>query len=510
MEQSIKSQLSSRQFFAPSDKVTDDYDQFWIRYKPERLLRRSFKSWFLAAQICSYFIAASLMFIFLNTHLAPLALVAAVMVIVANTLRLQLVRYPTHICLTDEGLRVHWLRSFCNVSTTLIPWQNLTHVSIAKRKILGREESMLEFNISGGPVKLHQESGFPLVHVSSSWFGPGRSKVELALNGIASSDDRKRLQLALKKFVPSYRIEPAVSDELNLALRVETYTDLWVDAFNASSKRIRDDRLGAGETISDGRYEIVCELAAGGQAMVYEARVLKGEHVSFDEVVLKEFVLPAHAGANVRKRVLENIQKEAQLLKSLKHPNIVKLLDFFVEDQRAYLVLERVRGKTIKQLIDERGAMTEEQVVMLALQMSEILGYLHAHRIIHRDFTPDNLILGHGDILKLIDFNVAQQCEAESIKSVAGKHAYIPPEQFRGKPVQQSDLYAVGGTLFYMLTGIEPEPITNSRPRQHHPALSAEIDALVARATALDADERYASCVEFRKDLQKLKQRYIG
>jgi serine/threonine-protein kinase len=259
----------------------------------------------------------------------------------------------------------------------------------------------------------------------------------------------------------------------------------------------------------DGAYEIVSQIGAGGQALVYEATARTDPNAqSGKTVVLKEFILPAHAGAAVRKRVLENIQHEADILKQLKHPNIVKLLEFFVEDQRAYLVLERIHGPTLKQIVEKNGPVKEAQCVLYGLQMCELLAYLHDKKVVHRDFTPDNLILAYGDILKLIDFNVATQLEADTTKTVVGKHAYIPPEQFRGKATQQSDIYALGGTLHFLSTGQEPEPIEVSHPRETNPALSEGFDAVVARATAIDLKARYNDCVKLREDLQLLKQLY--
>ncbi len=93
-----------------------------------------------------------------------------------------------------------------------------------------------------------------------------------------------------------------------------------------------------------------------------------------------------------------------------------------------------------------------------------LLDLLHANSIVHRDFTPDNLILNSKGQLKLIDFNVAQQIQEGSTGTIVGKHAYVPPEQFRGKATSQSDLYAFGATMFYLLTGKDPEPISQSIP----------------------------------------------
>lgn len=433
------------------------------------------------------------------------------LVFAPSSLNLLFLSFPTHISLSDEGIRLHWLRTFCNVSSGTISWDCLSHVTISKHRFFGAPEAILQFNLTGPPFVLQERNHFPLIALSSGWLGKGRSKIEIALNGIASSDDRKRLQIALTKYLPSYRIDPVVSDSLGLACRPENYTDLWLESLQDGASRIRENRLQPGETVCNGRYQIVYEIGSGGQAIVYEA--IDNQHqpdtvCGAGNTVLKEFVLPAHAGNAVRKRVLDSIYSEAELLKGLRHPNVVHLLDIFVEDERAYLVLERIKGLSLKRIVEEKGALTEEQVVFLALQMCEILGYLHAHKVVHRDFTPDNLLLGHGDILKLIDFNVAQQREGDSSKSVVGKHSYIPPEQFRGKANEQSDIYAAGATLFFVLTAVEPEPITCSHPRLIHSALSMEIDAVVARATALELSQRYPSCIEFRNDLQIIKRRY--
>jgi serine/threonine-protein kinase len=124
--------------------------------------------------------------------------------------------------------------------------------------------------------------------------------------------------------------------------------------------------------------------------------------------------------------------------------------------------------------------------------------------VVHRDFTPDNLILQRDGTLKLIDFNVAQQVEATVTGTVVGKHAYLPPEQFRGMPASQSDIYACGATLHFLLTGSDPEPISVSHPAKQVANLSNGIDHIVAHATQLDCDQRYDTVELMAKDLEDL------
>ncbi len=268
--------------------------------------------------------------------------------------------------------------------------------------------------------------------------------------------------------------------------------------------------MAAGTQVNHGRYEIGSAIGSGGQAVVYSA--IQREMSLDKPVVLKEFVLPSYAGVKVRKRVLENIQRESQILKDLQHPNIVKLLDFFVEDERAYLVLEQITGRTLKQMVEEHGPFKELDAISLALQMTSILSFLHSRKpqVVHRDFTPDNLMLGYGDILKLIDFNVAQHLESMSTHTVVGKHSYIPPEQFQGETTPQSDIYALGATLYFILCGKDPEPISVSRLKEAaRKDVSDELDAIVVKATATDVSYRYVNCDEIKQELETLrKQRY--
>jgi len=225
-----------------------------------------------------------------------------------------------------------------------------------------------------------------------------------------------------------------------------------------------------------------------------------------EDVVLKEFILPVYVDVAVRRQALERFENEARILKQLDHPQIVSLTDFFIEDHRSYLVLEHINGKSLKQLIMENGPMSEEQVKGLALQMCTILDYLHglAPPVVHRDFTPDNLILREDGTLKLVDFNVAQQTEATATGTVVGKHAYLPPEQFRGTPVPASDLYSMGATLHFLLTGQDPEPISISHPQKVNASVSGAMDFLVAKATAMSLDDRYASAEEIRNDIDTM------
>jgi serine/threonine-protein kinase len=244
----------------------------------------------------------------------------------------------------------------------------------------------------------------------------------------------------------------------------------------------------SGAKLHDEQYKIIKELGVGGQGFAYLANDLE----SGKEIVLKEFVLPVYVDINARKQALDRFEQEARLLTKLEHPQVVKLYGFFVEDHRAYLALEHIDGENLRQIVSRKGALNEDTVRSLAAQMIDILAYLHslAPPLVHRDFTPDNLILNKDGTLKLIDFNVAQQVESTTTGTVVGKQAYLPPEQFRGQATAKSDIYAMGATLHFLLTGADPVPISTSSPLAGGAQVSGEIDDWIQQLTALDENER--------------------
>jgi serine/threonine-protein kinase len=135
--------------------------------------------------------------------------------------------------------------------------------------------------------------------------------------------------------------------------------------------------------------------------------------------------------------------------------------------------------------------------------MSEILAYLHERTppVVHRDFTPDNLILDKDGKVKLIDFGVALKSEEghTAVARAVGKQNYVPPEQFRGKPCQQSDLYSLGATLFFLLTATLPEPLTTSTA-----AAAMSLSPIIEKATELSLADRYLSARAMLEDLSAI------
>ncbi len=432
---------------------------------------------------------------------------------------------------TPEGISIVWLDFGNYLKGKALPWEAIEYVRpVAAKNKSKSPEQKIEFKISSRlPDSAHVKM---LALLAPFMVKKHRDCYFLQLDPACFSDSASRPELlsVLKNYLPAERLDPELAEKLNPTDTL-SYTKLWLDSFSKdTSARRFDGALEPGRQLANGKFEIKSFLGAGGQANVYIARLNHGYGLqaaepaalesadtadtantfdtadrahTADTVVLKEFILPSHAGAELSLRSLEHIKKEFELMKNCSHNNLVRYYDLFVEDHRSYLVLEHVNGRSLKALVEEQGALAEKQVLELAVQMARILKYLHGltPALIHRDFTPENLILAEDGTLKLIDFNVAQQLEEESTRTIVGKHAYLPPEQFRGRACEQSDIYALAASLYFLLTGEEPEAISSSHPLLRNESVSLELDELVAYATEPELSRRMKSALELEERL---------
>lgn len=314
-------------------------------------------------------------------------------------------------------------------------------------------------------------------------------------------DERALLLKRIEERVPNCPIEHEAVQSL-LPQSDRSYTELWLQSLTQAPERSTLDPLEPGQVVGESRYEVLHSLGVGGQGTAYLCRDLKTSDNKL--VVLKETLLPVFVDPIVRRKALEGFEREAKLLQSLEHSGIVQLLDFFVEDHRAYLVLEHLSGSNMREHVLKDGPVTEAKLQYYASQMCVILKFLHQRGVVHRDFSPENLIVDANDRIKLIDFNVAQQTQGGSQGAIVGKPAYMPPEQFRGKATGQSDIYALGATLFFLLTGQDPEAITQSSVVALNSNVSPGLNQIIKRCTALQLNHRYQSTDEIAADLDDL------
>lgn len=306
---------------------------------------------------------------------------------------------------------------------------------------------------------------------------------------------RQKLELfqAIRLYCPAVHLDERVQQALvgSSVMREPQYTQIWFSVLTDKSENYVSGDLAADHKLQDGRYTIIRKMASGGQAVIYEAL-----DDSARKVVLKEFRLTTGESFDARIESAKDFENESAVLSQLNHDAIVKMDGMFYEDGRVYLALEHIEGRSLRELVLEAGPLQKGEILALAEKMCHILQYLHGQEpsVVHRDFTPDNIILQENGALKLIDFSIAQRKAKTKVNDCAGKHAYTPPEQFGGMAVAQSDLYALGGTLYYLATGKDPEPLTQLRLDT---SVGDEEETLLQKVietcTALNLSQRYES-----------------
>ncbi len=265
-----------------------------------------------------------------------------------------------------------------------------------------------------------------------------------------------------------------------------------------------------GTKIND-RYQIIKTLGEGGMANVYLAhdtyldrnvavKVLRGD-LANDEKFVRRF------------------QREALSATSLSHPNIVEIYDVGEDDGQYYIVMEYVDGKTLKQVLKQRGHLSVTEVIDIMLQVTDGMAHAHDAYIIHRDIKPQNIMILSNGMIKITDFGVAialNSTQLTQTNSVMGTVHYIPPEQANGKgSTIRSDIYSMGIMMYELLTGLLPykgdnaveialkhlrEPLPSVR--KFDSSIPQSIENVIIKATAKNPKNRYKDAREMHDDLK--------
>lgn len=253
-------------------------------------------------------------------------------------------------------------------------------------------------------------------------------------------------------------------------------------------------------------YQILSLIGRGGMGAVYRAqRLADGTLWALKEMRPLPDTPPEEITEN-RRLFLQ----EAELMRSLSHPNVPVVADTFDYEGRPVLVMEYVPGQTLEARIREaNGPLLEQQVLAYGIQLTRVLHYLHTRTpsIIYRDLKPSNIIVTPDGVLKLIDFGVARTYKARKSKDTIamGSAGYAPPEQYgKGQTDARSDVYALGATLLHLLTNMPPIPLQTPAPGsiiKMNSSVDPETEQMIIKAMALDPRARYRSMTEFERAL---------
>lgn len=265
------------------------------------------------------------------------------------------------------------------------------------------------------------------------------------------------------------------------------------------------------ERILANRYRLTEQIGMGGMAIVYKAVDLRTGHNVAVKVLRPEF--------NEDAEFVSRFQREAEAASKMTHHNIVNLLDVGMDGENRYLVMEYVQGKTLKEVIQERGKLSAPLACQITIRILSALEHAHRNGIVHRDIKPQNILVHADGHIKVADFGIARIADSATLTRgdmVMGSVHYFSPEQARGEGAKvTSDIYSTGVVLYEMLTGRVPydgeNPVAVAMQHLHAqpvpiqnlaPDVPPSVAAICMRAMEKNPELRYQSAREMASDLR--------
>ena len=263
------------------------------------------------------------------------------------------------------------------------------------------------------------------------------------------------------------------------------------------------------------RYEVEGVLGQGGMAKVF-----KGHDKVLGRPVAVKVLSPQYAGDD---QFVSRFRREAQAAAGLNHPNIVSVFDTGSQQDVHYIVMEYVRGRTLRDAVRSEGPLHPERAAEIADAVARALGAAHEAGLVHRDIKPGNIMLTADGEVKVVDFGIARTATGDTLTQTAamlGTASYLSPEQAQGESVDgRSDIYSLGCVLYEMVTGKPPftgdspvaiaykhvrdDPVSPSRINRDVPG---DLEAVIMKAMAKNPANRYQSADEMKQDLDRLLQ----
>lgn len=262
-----------------------------------------------------------------------------------------------------------------------------------------------------------------------------------------------------------------------------------------------------------GKYEIRRELGRGAMGIVYE-----GFDPYIERAVALKTVLKSIIDNSEAEEAFNRFRREAQAAGRLTHPNIVSVYEYGEDNDVAFIAMEFITGKELKELFDKGERFPLKECVRIMQQLLSALDYAHAHGVVHRDIKPANIVIAQDSHIKVVDFGIAriESSELTQVGTVMGTPTYMSPEQFMGLTVDgRSDIYSAGVILYQFLTGERPftgnmatmmQKVLNQPPvppSTHNPDIAKALEDVVLKAMAKRPEERFQNAAEF---LQALNQ----
>lgn len=270
-------------------------------------------------------------------------------------------------------------------------------------------------------------------------------------------------------------------------------------------------------TILGSRYQLIEKIGEGGMAVVYKAKCLLLNRYVAVKILKEEY--------SNNFEFMNKFRKEAAAAASFSANNIVNIYDVGSDNNINYIVMELINGKTLKEVIHERGRLSVDDTLSIGIQIAKALECAHKNGIIHRDIKPQNILVTDDGTVKVTDFGIAKAASSDTIthtSKVIGSAHYFSPEQAKGKIVDyRTDIYSLGIVLYEMITGRVPfdgdsavsvalkhiqEPIIS--PKLIISNVPDNLSNLILRATEKEPARRYQTSSDILSDLKKIQNNY--
>lgn len=256
-----------------------------------------------------------------------------------------------------------------------------------------------------------------------------------------------------------------------------------------------------------GKYEIWRELGRGAMGVVYE-----GFDPLIERTVAIKTILKSSFDKSEAQEAFSRFRREAQAAGRLTHPKIVSIFEYGEDEEMAFIVMELICGKELKEYFDREERFKIKDGIRIVLQLLDALDYSHSRGVVHRDIKPANILIAEDGQIKVADFGIAkiESTHLTQVGMVLGTPTYMSPEQFMGQAVdRRTDIYSAGVVLYQFLTGVRPftgsvisimNKAVNQEavpPSQLNPAVSKALDEVVRKAMAKRPEDRYQTAAEF-------------
>ncbi|MDR3062233.1 MAG: serine/threonine protein kinase [Dysgonamonadaceae bacterium] len=294
--------------------------------------------------------------------------------------------------------------------------------------------------------------------------------------------------------------------------------------------------LKEGYHLHNGKYQLLNVIGEGGFSLTYkglwntEVHGPLGKIPTQAPVCIKEYFFKDYCLRNEKTNFIESnsangkiifdkykekIIKEARILAEIHHPNVVKVLEVFKQNNTVYTIMEFISGDSLKKELEQSGIFKEEKLLPVIYKIGQALQYIHKKNILHLDIKPSNILM-EGAIPKLIDFGISKRYDPQyqqetSTTILAASKGYASIEQYDSEGMQVfspcPDVYSLGATMYFLLTGETPtESILRStkglqNPRELNPEISENTERVILKAMELHADDRYQSVIDMITDL---------